>query len=328
MRRASRFEFPPDKAAVLKKAVRLEWMTIAYIVSAAVFLFFTMSSSQAMRTSFYEDVISLAPSIAFLAAARFAVRKPDKDHPYGHHRAVTIGYLTASLALVAMGGWLLTEAVMKFVAGERTTIGGVQVFGHTMWAGWPMFLALAYTGIPAVFIGRAKLKLAPQINDKILFAQADMMKADWMAESATAVGVAGVGLGFCWLDPAAAGLVSLSILHDGWKNTGTAVYDLMDRRPRKTDQSAADPLPTRLQHWLEKLDWVEAAEVRLREEGHVYFGEAFVTPKDGVRLLPEKIAAAIREAKTLDWRLHDLTVTPLRDLKEPLEADAADAETA
>ncbi|HEX8568451.1 MAG TPA: cation diffusion facilitator family transporter [Caulobacteraceae bacterium] len=323
MRAGPAFEFPPEQADTLKKAVRLEWLTLAYIASAVVLLYLTMGSSQAMRTTFFDDLISLAPSIAFLTAARMARRKPDKEHPYGFHGAVSIGYLTASLALVAMGAFLLFEAVSKFAAHERTTIGGMELFGHTLWAGWPMLAAVAYSGLPTILIGRAKLKLAPKINDKVLFAEADMMKADWQVALATAIAVLGVGLGFWWADPLAAGLVSLSILHDGWKNTGTAVSDLIDRRPRKTDQSAADPLPTRVQHWLEKLDWVEAAEVRLREEGHVYFGEAFVTPKDGTRLLPEKIAAAIRGAKALDWRLHDLTVTPLRDLKEPLEPDEA-----
>ena len=321
MRAAPAFEFPPEQAEALKTAVRLEWFTLAYISSAVVLLYLTMGSSQAMRTTFFDDLISLAPSIAFLTAARLARRRPDAEHPYGFHGAVSIGYLTASLALIAMGAFLLVEAVLKFVAHERTTIGGMDLFGTTVWAGWPMLAAVAYSGIPTIFIGRAKLKLAPKINDKVLFAEADMMKADWQVALATAIAVLGVGLGFWWADPAAAALVSLSILHDGWKNTGTAVYDLMNRRPRKTDQSAADPLPTRVQHWLEKLDWVEAAEVRLREEGHVYFGEAFVTPKDGTRLLPEKIAAAIRGAKTLDWRLHDFSVTPLRDLKEPLEPE-------
>ena len=321
MRSTPAFEFPPEQAETLKKAVRLEWFTLAYIVTAVVLLYLTMGSSQAMRTTFFDDLLSLAPSIAFLSAARLAVRRPNKDHPYGFHGAVSIGYLTASLALLAMGVFLLVEAILKFVGHERTTIGGMDLFGHTVWAGWPMLVALAYSGIPTVLLGRAKLKLAPTITDKVLFAQADMMKADWQVALATALAVLGVGLGFWWMDPAAAALVSLSILHDGWKNTGTAVYDLMNRRPRKTDQSAADPLPTRVQHWLEKLDWVEAAEVRLREEGHVYFGEAFVTPRDGTRLLPEKIADAIRGAKTLDWRLHDFTVTPLRDLKEPLEPE-------
>ncbi len=93
---------------------------------------------------------------------------------------------------------------------------------------------------------------------------------------------------------------------------------------RSAEDGAADVVAdhSREEH---PVDEVDDAAVRLREEGHVYFGEAFVTPKDGTRLLPEKIADAIRGAKTLDWRLHDFSVTPLRDLKEPLEPDESKA---
>jgi hypothetical protein len=42
---------------------------------------------------------------------------------------------------------------MKLIANERTTIGGMTLFGHTLWAGWPMLVAVAYTAIPSIFLG-------------------------------------------------------------------------------------------------------------------------------------------------------------------------------
>ena len=162
---------------------------------------------------------------------------PRPRYPYGFHTAVSIGYLTASLALLAMGSFLLIEAAVKLIADERTTIGGMTLFGQNIWAGWPMLLALIYGSVPSFFLGRAKLALAPRIHDKILFADAQMMKADRMAGTATALGVLGVGLGYWWADPVAAGLVSLDILHDGATNVANAVTDLMNERPKKTDGS-------------------------------------------------------------------------------------------
>jgi divalent metal cation (Fe/Co/Zn/Cd) transporter len=73
-------------------------------------------------------------------------------------------------------------------------------------------------------------------------ADAQMMKADWMGDGATVLGVLEVGFGLWWLDPLAAGAVSLSILHDGWKNLSSAVGDLIERYPMKTDQSGIEPL--------------------------------------------------------------------------------------
>lgn len=311
MRATDAFDLPPEKERELQKARRLETWTLLYIASSATFLGFTMGTSQAMQTSFFEDVLSAVPAAAFLVCTRIARRKPDQDFPYGYHGVVSIGYLTASLALVVMGTFLLIEATMKLIANERTTIGGMTLFGHTVWAGWPMLAAVAYTAIPSVFLGRAKLKLAPQIHDKILYADANMMKADWMAETATAIGVLGVGVGLWWLDPVAAALVSADILKDGAVNVYVAVRDLMEHRPMKTDRSSPEPLPDELHAYIEGLDWVASATVRLREVGHVFFGEVCVTPHGSLEDLPAKIRRAVEDAKSINWRLHDVTITVL-----------------
>ena len=310
-------EFPDEQARAFRKARRLEWVTVAYIASAAVLLYLVKGSSQAMRTSWLEDMVSLVPPIAFLVCSRLAVRPPSAKYPYGTHSAVSIGYLTSALALLAMGLFLLIEASIKLYAGERATIGGFTLFGETIWAGWPMLAALAYTGFPSFFLGRMKLKLAPVFHDKILYADAEMNRADWMAEAATAVGVVGTGFGIWWIDAAAAGLVSLSIIRDGWRNIGAAVTDLIDETPKKTvDRSKLEPLPGELaRHLEETLDWVEKAEVRMREEGHVFFGEVFIAPRSASALsgaeLVRNIGIVRRTAKDFNWRIHDLTVMPV-----------------
>jgi len=135
-----------------------------------------------------------------------------------------------------------------------------------------------------------------------------MMKADWMAETATAIGVLGVGFGLWWLDPVAAALVSADILKDGIVNVYVAVRDLMEHCPMKTDRSGPEPLPDELRAYIEGLDWVAGATVRLREMGHVFFGEVFVTPCGSLENLPAKIRRAVEDAKSINWRLHDVTI--------------------
>lgn len=316
-------EFPDEQERAFGKARRLEWITVAYIASAAVFLYLVKGSSQAMRTSWLEDMVSLVPPIAFLVCSRLAVRPPSEKYPYGTHSAVSIGYLTSSLALLGMGLFLLIEASVKLATAERTTIGGFTLFGETIWAGWPMLAALAYTGIPSFFLGRIKLRLAPVFHDKILYADAEMNRADWMAETAAAVGVIGTGFGLWWMDAVAAGLVSLDIIRDGWRNLSAAVTDLADETPKKTvDRSQLEPLPGELARHLEQtLDWVEKAEVRMREEGHVFFGEVFIIPRSPASLsgdeLVKNISALRKSAKAFNWRIHDLTIMPVdRDMLE------------
>ena len=305
----SHFEFPPKEEAIFRKARRLEFVTLAYITSSAIVLYVTMGSSQAMRTSFFEDVLSTVPPLAFLVGTAVARRRPSADYPYGHHRATSIASLASSLALLCMGTFLLIEASLKAIHQERTTIGATSFGNMVLWAGWPMLAAVAYSALPAAIIGRLKAKLAPRIHDKVLRAQADMMKADWLAESATALGVLGVGLGQWWLDPLAAALVSLDILKDGGTNLRVAVADLSDHRPMRTDRSGPEDVIDQLGRWLSELDWVETATVRLREEGHVFFGEAFVVPVEGTRDLPQRVRLVMKQMKELNWRLHDVTLS-------------------
>jgi len=315
MRRIADFEFPPEEAEVYRRARRLEWITIAYILSAATLVFFTMGSSQAMRTTFFDDLISITPAAAFLVGTRVARRRPDGNFPYGRHRATSIAHLSAALSLVVMGAYLLFEALYKYMAGEKPTIGGFDLFGTMVWGGWPMLFAVAYSGIPTAILGRMKAKLAPKIHDKVLFADASMMKADWMVAIATAVGVIGVGFGLWWLDSLAAAVVSCDILRDGLRTMNVATADLMDRKPAKTDETGPEPLVDQVRDLLEQLEWVEQAEVRLREKGHIFMGEAFVVPRRGTDDLVGRLARAVEQARALDWRIHDLVIQPVAELR-------------
>lgn len=314
MRPVPAFRYPAEQEQVYRKARRLEWITIAYLISTAILIFLTMGSSQAMRTAFFDDLISIVPAAAFLVGNSVARKNSNSDFPYGRHRATSIAHLTASIALMGMGAFLLFEAVMKFTSGEKPTIGGFNLFGQMVWGGWPMLAAVAYTGLPSVVLGRMKLKLAPQIHDKVLFADSKMMKADWMVAAATAGAVLGIGFGLWWADALAAALVSADILHDGFETLKVATADLIDRKPEKTDQTGMEQLPSQVEKLLKELDWVEDAAVRMREEGHVFMGEAYVIPKTGTRDLVDRLERALEEARALDWRVHHLVIQPVAKL--------------
>jgi cation diffusion facilitator family transporter len=315
MNRAESSEVPPELQRTLRKARRLEWLTIAYLISAVVLLALVLGNSQAMKTAWAEDLLSLIPPIAFLIAMRLTVHPPTKRFPYGFHRTTSIAHLCSALALFTMGTYLLIEAIIKLVTAEYPTIGSVEIFGRTIWLGWLMLPALAWSAVPAVFLGRAKISLAEELHNKVLYADAKMNKADWLTASAAMVGVVGIGFGLWWADAVAAALISLDITHDGFSNLRRAVVDLMDQTPTTIDQDNVDPLRDKLTSMLQDLDWVSEVEVRLREEGQVYFGEAFVVPSDETNIT-ENIEDALEQARGLDWRIYDLALMPVRELPE------------
>lgn len=313
MMRAGFEELPDEQRRALKRARRLEWLTIAYLVSAISILALVLGSSQAMKTAWFEDLLSLIPPIVFLLAMRYSSRSPTDRFPYGFHRVVSTAHLCAGVALFSMGTYLLIEAISLLIAAEHPAIGSIELFGQSVWLGWLMLPALAWSGAPAVFLGRAKVPLAESLHNKILFADAKMNKADWMTAGAAMVGVVGIGFGLWWADAVAAAFISLDILRDGVSNVRRAIVDLMDQTPTTVEADDVDPLRDKLASMLRDLEWVEDAEVRLREEGQVCFGEAFVVPADGANLV-EKIEDAARRAHDLHWRIQDLAITPVRKL--------------
>src|SRR5690606_660380 len=162
-----------------------------------------------IRTGCIGVMLSLIPLIAFLVALIFVRRRPDVKHPYGNHRAMGVGHLVAGVALLAVGLNLAFEAVSGLFAAEHPTIGTVNLFGHTVWLGWLMIAAMSVIVVGPLIYGPAKLKLAPVLHNKLLYADADMATADWHTNAASIVGVLGIGMGLWWLDGVAALFISL-----------------------------------------------------------------------------------------------------------------------
>lgn len=300
-------EFPPDLEDTKRRALRIEWISLIYFISAVAVLALVMGQSRAMRTAWVDDLLGLMTPISVLVASRFRRRPPDRNHPYGYHRAITVAFLVGAVALLALGCLLVFHGVEALVRGDRPTITDVELFGRQVWLGWLMLAALAYSAIPTVFFGRAKRKLAGPLHDKALHCDARMNHADWKTGLAAALGVLGVALGYWWADSVAAIVIACDIVQDGVGNLRAAVGDLMDRRPRDVEDDHWLALPAELEREVGRLPWVADAAVRMRENGHVLFGEVFVVPVDEAAPL-RRIREVHQLARRLDWRVHDLTV--------------------
>jgi divalent metal cation (Fe/Co/Zn/Cd) transporter len=160
------------------------------------------------------------------------------------------------------------------------------------------------------------------LHNKVLYADADMAKADWQTNAASIIGVLGVGFGLWWLDGVAALFISLGIIWDGIRNTKGAVIDLMDQRARTFDDKHPHPLADDIVAHLRAQPWIKDAAVRMRDEGQVFHVEAFVVPrrrKVSVAQVDE-VSESIAE---MDWKVQDVVVIACSTL--PDEADEGSA---
>ncbi|MFN0264244.1 cation diffusion facilitator family transporter [Tepidamorphus sp. 3E244] len=296
-------QLPEDKREEMRRAVRLEWWTLFWLATIVALMYFVMGSSQAMKSAWIEDLLSFLPPILFILTTKIENRPPSRKYPYGFHRFGSLAFFAAACALLAMGAFLLYEAVKTLITQEHPTIGTVEIFGENIWLGWLMMGALAYSCIPPVILGRMKKKPAHQLADKILITDADMNAADWQTGAAGILGIAGIALGWWWADAAAAGLISFSILWDGLTNCRIAFAELMDGAPRKLTSADIHPAVPAISENLKAR--YPGSEIRARETGR--YIRAVVTGN-----LLDELPMKEREAlasKDDAWRLVEVSRT-------------------
>jgi cation diffusion facilitator family transporter len=308
-------ELPPEKRATLKRATRLEWITLAYQFSVVVAIYLTLGSSQAMKATWVEDILGLVPPLAFLIATRIRYRAPNARYPYGYHRAISIGFLCGSLALLVLGLYVLYDSAIRLTTFEHPSIGIVQPFGEPIWLGWLMLITLTWGVVPPIIIGRLKLPVAKELHDKILYSDAEMQRANWLTAGAAMLGVIGIRFGFWWMDAVAAIVIGVDITRDGLKTTLQAVSDLMDSRPKSVEGDRAEGVVKRVENELRSLSWIKGVRVRMREEGHVFYGDAVVITNDSTNLVT-RIEEATERVMALDWRIYDFLISPCNSLEE------------
>ena len=222
---------PREIRADIAAAQRLEYWNIGWTISIVVAMGLAMGGSQAMKTAWVEDTLGLVPPIAFLVALHYEGRAANRRYHYGFDRVNGLGFMIAAVALASVGLLLLKESVTTLVTGEHVTIGSTRIWGRDVWLGWFMLAAQAYATIPPLIIGHKELPLARRLYDKLLHTDAQMNKANWQTGIAGFLGVAGLGLGFWWADSAAAAIISISIILDGWKSLRIATSELVDGIP-------------------------------------------------------------------------------------------------
>lgn len=298
----------PDEA--MARAVRLCWWQVGWFVTVVAVMGAVMGQSETMKTAWIEDMLGFVPPIAFLVAARLERRDRSARFPFGFVRSNGLGFFVSAMALAAVGLLLLGNAVMTLVMAEHATVGSVHLFGRDIWLGWLMLAAQVYALVPPLVIGIKLLPLAKTLNDKLLYTNALMNKANWLTGAAGIAGVVGLGLGWWWADAVAAGLISLDIINDGWKALRSSTAELIDGAPRALDKPDLSDDARMLHATLDAR--YPGARILLRETGRLIHAEvhgtASPTPMPSLReLWPCGDDSA--------WRLAQVTFSepPLRE---------------
>lgn len=306
-------DLPPEVRRDLARAKRLEWWTLAWMLSVVFVMWLAMGSSQAMKAALIEDVLSLIPALVFLIAAHYEMKRPTAAFPFGFERVHSLAALIAAVALTAVGGFLLFEAGSALLHAEHPTIEPLELFDRSVWLGWIMIAALVYSVVPPVILGHLKQPIAERLQDEVLDTDAMMQRADWMTGLAGIGGILGIAFGFWWADAVAAAIISTSIVRDGVTSLRVATAELVDGTPRALGKNQLAEDAKKLIDSLESR--YPGAKVRLRETGRYIHAEISGVPPDP--------AADIEDIWPGDpercWRLVQLSFVPKKGKRAEVE---------
>jgi len=195
-------------------------ITIGFWVNAGLMLMKLAAGHWGHSAAVFADGVESACDFVAIGSTMVALklgRQPcDENHPYGHGRAESLAALLIALVIIASGIWILVHAVQVVVRQDVTP------------PGWIAVAAAAATILIKGWLYRYSADTGRQLESPSLLAIAQDHRKDALTSVATLVGVVGAVLGWGVMDPLAAGVTALFIVHIGWQTLSGACHDLMD----------------------------------------------------------------------------------------------------
>jgi cation diffusion facilitator family transporter len=241
------------------------------------------SGSLAILSEAAHSLLDLVATLMTFFAVRVSDKPADKEHHYGHGKIESVTALGETALLFVLSLWVFWEAGHRLFAGQ----------GHPVEASIIAFVVIVASIVVDFFRARALNRVAEATASEALEADALHFSADMWSSGAVLIGLAGVALGFPWMDSVAAVVVAVFICVAGWRLGKRTIDTLTDVAPAG--------LAERLHDILTSIPGVVAVErVRARKVGPVPFVDIDVAasrtlPLDRVAEIKREIAQRVRD---------------------------------
>jgi cation diffusion facilitator family transporter len=175
------------------------------------------ANSYALIADGIHSASDMLSDVLVLVASYYGRQQPDKDHPYGHDRYETLATLILGALLIAVAGALVWDSMMRLLTPrELITPGAIA-----------LLVALASI-VSKEWIYRYTLRIARQINSRLLEGNAWHHRTDSLSSIVVFVAIAGALLGMTWLDQVAAVVVALMVARIGFTLIWDSLKELVD----------------------------------------------------------------------------------------------------
>jgi cation diffusion facilitator family transporter len=175
-----------------------------------------LTGSVALLGDALHNLSDVSTSAVVYLGFKVSKRPPSRKHPYGLERAEDLAGLGVALVIWASAIFAGYESYRKLIGNAPTT---------QVWLG----MAGAVLGIVGnQIVARYKKKVGERIHSVTLIADAKHSWLDALSSLGALVGLGAVAAGYRWGDPIAGFVVTLFIVHVGYKVTIEIIDHLMD----------------------------------------------------------------------------------------------------
>ncbi|MDB5525150.1 MAG: Cadmium transporter [Rhizobium sp.] len=239
---------------------------ISIVVLAIKCAAYLLTGSVALLSDALESIINVVTALAVIISIRVAVRPPDAQHPYGHHKAE---YLSA----IVVGAMIIGAALAIMNAAYQGFLHPKPI--EAAWAGLAVSSAATMLNVLwALYLigqGRAQRSASLAADGKHL-----------MADVVTTIGVLlGVVLvmftGIEELDAGVAALVALHVLWSGWGVVRESASSLLDEAAPPHELALIKEVIVK-----NSVDAIETHDLRTRNAGKATFIEFHLVVPTGM----------------------------------------------
>lgn len=238
---------------IIKKNTVLT-MIVNSILAICKMLAGILGKSSVLITDAINSIGDVATNIVVYISAIFSRREKDKDHPYGHEKYDSVISIFLGIAILYTAYEVGRAAIEKLY---DFFVNGTEIPSPA----WYTILVAIVTIVVKELLFRKTKKDAKIAKSSALLAQAWDHRSDTIASFGAALGIAGVWLGFGFLDPIISIVIAVFILRLGIKIINSGINQVVD-------QSADDLTVEKIKEIADKYKEVKSIdEIKTRKFG-------------------------------------------------------------
>lgn len=235
-----------------------------------------LGRSAAMLADAVHSLSDFVTDIIVLVFVKISSKPKDHDHKYGHGKFETLATLMIGFILLVAGGMIAYNGVKDIIA----TIKGATLESPGVIAFWAAVASMVFKEV----LYRYTIVKGKKLKSEVLIANAWHHRSDAFSSIGTALGLGGaVFLGQKWaiLDPIAAVVVSIFIIHTAIHLMKPALEELMEKSlPQETEDeiiniiNSFDEVGELHNLYTRKIGYCCAIEFHIRMDGSVTLEES------------------------------------------------------